>query len=79
MPEKWLDYVISLIQSDESREKICSTRRGGGMPYFVQAIVSTELTENGHLLIEKCMNTLIGLTSDSTEIKDVDVKKLDKI
>ena len=66
-PAKWLDYVVQLMQSEEARDKICSTRRGGGIPFFVQALVSTELAENGRKSLSKCMHTLLGLASASVE------------
>jgi hypothetical protein len=53
--------VLKLIQSDESKVKLCSTRRGGGLPCFVQAIVSTELIENGRKLLVKSMSVLLEL------------------
>lgn len=61
---KWTDYVLNLIQSEESKIKLCSTRRGGGLPFFVQAIVATELVENGRKTLSKCMNVLLKLVKN---------------
>lgn len=60
-PIKWLDHVLELIQTDEAKSKLFSTRRGGGLPFYIQAIVSTELAENGHKSLEKCMQVLLNL------------------
>ena len=53
------------MQSNESRNKICETRRGGGMPFFVQAIVSTELVENGRKSLDKSMKVLLALAEQN--------------
>jgi hypothetical protein len=37
-PNKWLEHVLELIQSDKARFKLCSTRRGGEIPFFFQAL-----------------------------------------
>ena len=60
MPKKWLDYVLEVIQQENAQNKICSTRRGGGLPFFVQAIISSELAERRSTL-EYCMKMLLKL------------------
>ncbi|CAF0722657.1 unnamed protein product [Brachionus calyciflorus] len=72
---KWTDYVLNLIQTEESKIKLCSTRRGGGLPFFVQAIVSTELVENGRKTLSKCMNVLLKLV----EVNDADEENFSKV
>ena len=57
----WLDSVLALIQTEEARVKLFSTRRGGGLPFFFQAIVSTELVQNGRKSLSKCMAVLLRL------------------
>ncbi len=66
-PIKWLDYVLGLIQTEEAKVKLFSTRRGGGLPFFVQAIVSTELIENGRKSLSKCMAVLLRLAEANHE------------
>lgn len=70
LPLKWLDYVIQLMKNEESKDKICSTRRGGGMPFFVQAIVGTEPNENGYKTLDKTMKILLDLAKDSLSQKE---------
>lgn len=67
---KWTDYVLNLIQTEESKIKLCSTRRGGGLPFFVQAIVSTELVENGRKTLSKCMSVLLNLVERKQNEED---------
>jgi len=63
-PNKWLDYVLGLIQTDEARNKICETRRGGGIPFYVQAIISTELADNNNRKsLDRSMKILLDLAS----------------
>ena len=58
---------MKLIQCDEARFKLCSTRRGGGIPFFFQAIVSTELIENGRKSLENSMSILLKLAEKTFE------------
>ena len=64
-PNKWLEHVLELIQSDKARFKLCSTRRGGGIPFFFQAIITTELVENGRKSLDKSMNILLKLAKQT--------------
>ncbi len=68
-PTKWLNYVLNLIQTEEAKSKLFSTRRGGGLPFYVQAIVSTELTENGRKSLSESMKILLQL-AEKTFLKD---------
>ena len=68
-PTKWLNYVLNLIQTEEAKSKLFSTRRGGGLPFYVQAIVSTELTENGRKSLSESMKILLQL-AEKTFPKD---------
>lgn len=74
---KWADHVLNLIQTEESKMKLCSTRRGGGLPYFVQAIVSTELVENGRKTLSKCMSVLLKLVE--TKVDDADEENFSQV
>ena len=71
-----MDYVIQLIQEENTQVKICSTRRGGGLPFFVQAIVSSELAESGRNALEYSMKILIKLAEP---IYDSDEKNFTKV
>jgi hypothetical protein len=75
-PIKWLNYVLDLIKTEESKLKLISTRRGGGLPFFVQAIVSTELVENGRKSLSKCMKTLLELAERNYENDDDNFSKV---
>ncbi len=66
-PKKWLGYVFELIQQENAQTKICSTRRGGGLPFFVQAIVASELSESGRYTLEYSMKTLLKLAEPTYE------------
>lgn len=50
-----------MIQSEQSKLKLFSTRRGGGLPFFFQAIISTELIKNGKKSLIKTMDILLNL------------------
>ena len=58
-PTKWLDHILSAIREESFRNKLCSTRRGGGLPCFVQAIVNTEIVDFGRKSLRKSMLVLL--------------------
>ena len=69
-PGKWLDEIMRLIQSaEESRSKLCSTRRGGGLPFLFQAIISTEMATTRRTTLARSMRLLLALaeSEQSTE------------
>ncbi len=68
-PTKWLNFVLNLIQTEEAKSKLFSTRRGGGLPFYVQAIVSTELVENGRKSLSISMKILLQL-AEKNFLKD---------
>ncbi len=56
-----------MIKSEQSKLKLFSTRRGGGLPFFFQAIISTELIKNGKKSLIKTMDILLNLAQSENE------------
>lgn len=76
-PNQWLEYVLGLVESEESRSRLFSTRRGGGLPFFVQAIVSTELTESGgRKSLARSMRVLLKLAEANFSVDEQNFSKV---
>ncbi|XP_055529032.1 thyroid adenoma-associated protein homolog [Wyeomyia smithii] len=70
LPMKWLQEMITIIDSDSCNEncdtetkavKICSTRRSAGIPYMMQAIITSELQVSSSKGLQFSMRKLLEL------------------
>ncbi|XP_065076317.1 tRNA (32-2'-O)-methyltransferase regulator THADA, partial [Ochlerotatus camptorhynchus] len=70
LPMKWLHEMINVINSDGSNEngdtnlnpnKICSTRRSAGIPYMMQALITSELQVSSSKGLQFTVRKLIEL------------------
>lgn len=75
-PMQWLIELIELISSTDKeatvkREKMCATRRSAGIPYIIQALITSELQVFSTAGLQYCMRKLITLcqTSDVAELR----------
>ncbi|XP_011194015.1 thyroid adenoma-associated protein homolog [Zeugodacus cucurbitae] len=62
LPMQWLRELLTLIAKDEQlNEKICATRRSAGVPFMVQALITTELHVCTTKSLYYCMSHLLQL------------------
>ncbi|KAI5638201.1 putative death-receptor fusion protein (DUF2428) domain-containing protein [Phthorimaea operculella] len=70
LPRAWLAELISAIESGDKRDTLSVTRRGAGLPFMIQALVTTELqVQSNPKCFHECMSTLLRLarTPQTTE------------
>uniref|UniRef100_A0A1B0G450 tRNA (32-2'-O)-methyltransferase regulator THADA n=1 Tax=Glossina morsitans morsitans TaxID=37546 RepID=A0A1B0G450_GLOMM len=66
LPMTWLRDLISLISSQENNhDKICATRRSAGIPFMVQALITSELKVGSTKSLYCCMSHLLQLCAAS--------------
>ncbi|XP_065363222.1 tRNA (32-2'-O)-methyltransferase regulator THADA isoform X2 [Calliphora vicina] len=66
LPMIWLRDLITLISKDDlNNEKICATRRSAGVPFMVQALITSELQVGTTKSLYYCMSHLLQLCSAS--------------
>ncbi|XP_061403035.1 tRNA (32-2'-O)-methyltransferase regulator THADA [Musca vetustissima] len=64
LPMMWLKELISLIsQEDVNNGKICATRRSAGVPFMVQALITSELKVGSIKSLAFCMKHLLELAA----------------
>lgn len=62
LPMQWLRELLTLIAKDEQlNEKICATRRSAGVPFMVQALITSELQVGSTKSLYYCMSHLLQL------------------
>jgi len=63
LPLKWLDALLADIAGCVPSDVLCGTRRSAGVPFFVQAIVTTEPILAGRASFKRLMNDLLTVAS----------------
>ncbi|KAJ2937452.1 hypothetical protein O0L34_g19159 [Tuta absoluta] len=62
LPRSWLAELISAIETGDKRDTLSVTRRGAGLPFMIQALVTTELqVQSNPKCFHECMSTLLRL------------------
>ncbi|XP_018794647.1 PREDICTED: thyroid adenoma-associated protein homolog [Bactrocera latifrons] len=62
LPMQWLRELLTLIAKDEQlNEKICATRRSAGVPFMVQALITSELRVGSTKSLYYAMSHLLQL------------------
>lgn len=68
LPMIWLTNLMEEISKDENvSSKMCATRRSAGVPFLVQALITSELQVGTTKALNYCMNTLISICYDSSK------------
>ncbi|KAK3597815.1 hypothetical protein CHS0354_029374 [Potamilus streckersoni] len=62
LPSEWLRKMMSDIKSDDPGSRLCATRRSAGIPFYVQALVTTEPTSTGRMCFREAMEELLTLS-----------------
>ncbi|XP_017767432.1 PREDICTED: thyroid adenoma-associated protein homolog [Eufriesea mexicana] len=65
LPKLWLHQILMAIIGIKQNSKLCATRRSAGLPFMIQAILSTEprqYKDTKTATFESMMNILLGLT-----------------
>ncbi|CAG10188.1 unnamed protein product [Tetraodon nigroviridis] len=61
LPSLWLSEVLEEVKSSDPSSKLCATRRSAGIPFFIQALLSSEPRSSSCSLLKMTMRGLIAL------------------
>ncbi|XP_037126900.1 thyroid adenoma-associated protein isoform X1 [Syngnathus acus] len=65
LPACWLAEVLEEVKSSDPSSKLCATRRSAGIPFYIQALLSSEPKSSSCSLLKMTMRELITLAMPS--------------
>ncbi|KAL2083770.1 hypothetical protein ACEWY4_021543 [Coilia grayii] len=78
LPAHWLKEVLGEVHSSDPSSKLCATRRSAGIPFYIQALLSSEPKSSSCSLLKMTMKELTalamptkGATTDSSTVPQV--------
>ncbi|KAM3863138.1 thyroid adenoma-associated protein [Diretmus argenteus] len=66
LPARWLSEVLEEVKSSDPSSKLCATRRSAGIPFYIQALLSSEPKSSSCSLLKMTMRELTALAMPST-------------
>ncbi|XP_039994968.1 thyroid adenoma-associated protein isoform X2 [Xiphias gladius] len=67
LPARWLSEVLEEVKSSDPSSKLCATRRSAGIPFYIQALLSSEPKSSSCSLLKMTMRELITLAMPSAD------------
>ncbi|XP_030012231.1 thyroid adenoma-associated protein [Sphaeramia orbicularis] len=67
LPARWLTEVLEEVKSSDPSSKLCATRRSAGIPFYIQALLSSEPKSSSCSLLKMTMRELIALATPSSD------------
>ncbi|XP_062375693.1 thyroid adenoma-associated protein [Sardina pilchardus] len=61
LPAHWLKEVLAEVRSSDPSSKLCATRRSAGIPFYIQALLSSEPKSSSCSLLKMTMRELTAL------------------
>ncbi|XP_031435285.1 thyroid adenoma-associated protein isoform X2 [Clupea harengus] len=61
LPAHWLKEVLGEVRSSDPSSKLCATRRSAGIPFYIQALLSSEPKLSSCSLLKMTMKELTAL------------------
>ncbi|XP_061083567.1 LOW QUALITY PROTEIN: thyroid adenoma-associated protein [Conger conger] len=63
LPSHWLKEVLEEVKSSDPSSKLCATRRSAGIPFYIQALLSSEPKASSCSLLKMTMKELTSLAT----------------
>ncbi|XP_059929781.1 thyroid adenoma-associated protein [Gadus macrocephalus] len=70
LPSRWLREVLQEVKSSDPSSKLCATRRSAGIPFYIQALLSSEPKASSCSLLKMTMRELTSLAAPSADQDD---------
>ncbi|XP_029525591.1 tRNA (32-2'-O)-methyltransferase regulator THADA [Oncorhynchus nerka] len=67
LPGRWLTEVLQEVKSSDPSSKLCATRRSAGIPFYIQALLSSEPKSSSCSLLKMTMRELTALAMPSPD------------
>lgn len=76
LPIEWIDNGIKMVEENTlDRNKLCLTRRSGGLPFYLQSILTDEpIQQRGQqrTYLAKLMDTLLNIIQNDPDTLQID-------
>ncbi|UJR24766.1 hypothetical protein I4U23_006140 [Adineta vaga] len=81
LPVEWIENGIKMVEENSlDRNKLCLTRRSGGLPFYLQSILTDEpIKQRGQqrTYVAKLMETLLNIIENDPDTFEVDGENLE--
>ncbi|XP_051504268.1 thyroid adenoma-associated protein homolog isoform X2 [Myxocyprinus asiaticus] len=67
LPAHWLKEVLEEVKCSDPSSKLCATRRSAGIPFYIQALLSSEPKSSSCRLLKMTMRSLTTLAMPSDD------------
>ncbi|KAM9726802.1 thyroid adenoma-associated protein isoform 2-T3 [Menidia menidia] len=67
LPARWLSEVLEDVKTSDPTSKLCATRRSAGIPFYIQALLSSEPKSSSCSLLKMTMRELMALAMPSAD------------
>ncbi|XP_053731279.1 thyroid adenoma-associated protein isoform X2 [Synchiropus splendidus] len=67
LPARWLTEVLLEVKCSDPSSKLCATRRSAGIPFYIQALLSSEPKSSSCSLLKMTMRELITLAMPTAD------------
>ncbi|XP_023818937.1 thyroid adenoma-associated protein [Oryzias latipes] len=67
LPSRWLSEVLEEVKCSDPSSKLCATRRSAGIPFYIQALLSSEPKSSSCSLLKMTMRELTALAMPSAD------------
>ncbi|XP_074661192.1 tRNA (32-2'-O)-methyltransferase regulator THADA-like [Tubulanus polymorphus] len=72
LPRQWLNQIMADIhQSNSEASRLCATRRSAGVPFYIQALVTSEPVVTGRSCFKQIMTELLHLALNDSESNNI--------
>ncbi|KAJ8248320.1 hypothetical protein GJAV_G00240740 [Gymnothorax javanicus] len=68
LPSHWLKEVLEEVKSSDPSSKLCATRRSAGIPFYIQALLSSEPKSSSCSLLKMTMKELTSLATPNPQL-----------
>ncbi|XP_071447659.1 tRNA (32-2'-O)-methyltransferase regulator THADA isoform X2 [Hetaerina americana] len=79
LPKVWLKDILNAIIKGKKSSKLCATRRSAGVPFIVQALVTTEINVRQPTSLKESMDILLGLLEKTETVSDEKNEEVDEV
>lgn len=79
LPARWLCEVLEEVKCSDPSSKLCATRRSAGIPFYIQALLSSEPKSSSCSLLKMTMRELMALAGPAAAGRDSNTSSVPQV